>query len=488
MWHGKKRSIRKSPIAALIFLAVAGLGMVQSGTALAATLPNDDFANATPISALPFSDSGDLNGNTTEPGEPQFCNTQVQTTWYAFTPTASTTVNADLNGSDFGVVFNVYQQTGSGFSGLSFQGCIGSGGTSTFTAQAGVTYYFQVGSVQPGTASFEFHVQAIPPPANDDFANATPTGTLPFSDSVSNAIAATVEPEEPLPCEGGGQSGSVWWAFTPSASGSYSASAGGVLSATLAAYQGTSLAGLTQVGCAGPASVLTFQASAGHTYFIRASGPWNLAPNFPLGFQLEATPPPVASFFFTPSDPSGFDTIQFFDQSSDPAQVGIQSEAWNFGDGTTGTGAFPTHRYAADGDYTTTLTITTADGRTASTSQVIHVRTHDVAITKFTVPTSASPGQTRSITVGISDKRYPETVQVQLLIGNSQGGFDQVGTLTQQVAPTTGFSTIPFSFSYTFTQNDAAVGKVTFEAIATIQGARDALPADNTAIATTSVH
>lgn len=32
------------------------------------------------------------------------------------------------------------------------------------------------------------------------------------------------------------------------------------------------------------------------------------------------------------------------------------------------------------------------------------------------------------------------------------------------------------------------VGKVTFEAVATIQGARDALPADNTALATTTVH
>ncbi len=60
--------------------------------------------------------------------------------------------------------------------------------------------------------------------------------------------------------------------------------------------------------------------------------------------------------------------------------------------------------------------------------------------------------------------------------GNSQGGFDQVGTLTQPVPVTTGKATTSFAFSYTFTPSDAAVGKVTFEAIATIQGARDALP------------
>ncbi|MGN6677502.1 MAG: hypothetical protein ACTHKL_06915, partial [Streptosporangiaceae bacterium] len=100
----------------------------------------------------------------------------------------------------------------------------------------------------------------------------------------------------------------------------------------------------------------------------------------------------------------------------------------------------------------------------------------------------ASTGQTRAITVGISDKRYPETVEVQLLKSNSQGGYELVGTLTHVVAVQTGKSTAPFIFNYTFTPADAAAGKATFEAIATIQGARDALPGDNTAIATATVH
>jgi hypothetical protein len=38
-------------------------------------------------------------------------------------------------------------------------------------------------------------------------------------------------------------------------------------------------------------------------------------------------------------------------------------------------------------------------------------------------------------------------------------------------------------FSYTFTSNDTAFGKVTFQAVASIVDARDALPADNTATA-----
>jgi PKD repeat protein len=207
----------------------------------------------------------------------------------------------------------------------------------------------------------------------------------------------------------------------------------------------------------------------------------------PITFNIDITPAPEAAFGFQPANPSVFDRIQFFNESSDPGRVGIQSVAWNFGDGTTGIGPSPTYQYAADGDYTVTLTATTTDGRTGSESQVMHVSTHDVAITTFTVPASARPGKTGTITVDVSDKRYPELVQVQLLKGNTQGGFDVVATLTLPVPVKSGKHTTQFVFSYTFTQNDATLGKATFEAIATIQGPRDALPADNMAIATTAV-
>jgi PKD repeat protein len=177
--------------------------------------------------------------------------------------------------------------------------------------------------------------------------------------------------------------------------------------------------------------------------------------------------------------------LQFYDQSSDPGQVGFSSESWDFGDGTTmsNPGCCPQHRYAADGDYTVKLDVTTMDGRTASTSQVVHVRTHDVAITKFTVPQSASSGQTRSITVNLTNHRYDENVQVQLIRSVAGGGFVPVGTSTRSVPVRGGNRTTDFAFNYTFTKDDAALGKVTFEAVATITDARDSQSADNTAIA-----
>jgi PKD repeat protein len=476
---------------AVLVSAVASLALVQPGTAQAAGLPNDNFASATSISALPFSDSGDLNGATVEPGEPGGCGVGgARTVWYAFTPAAKVALNGDLSGSDSGMGVNFYSSRGSDFSDLSLLGCAVSGENFHLTAQAGVTYYFQIGDTPGQTEqNFRFHLERVPAPANDDFANATQVTTLPFTDTLEHPIGATIEADEPNACLGGAQNGSVWWKFTPSAGGSYTAQEFFEESTTLAVYQGTSPADLTQVACGGGGffSLVNFQATAGVTYYVRAFGPWDIAPDLPLSFKLQATPPPAAAFFFAPSEPSAFDSVQFFDESSDPAQVGIQSEAWDFGDGTSGTGSFPTHHYAADGDYTTKLTVTTTDGRTAAASQVVHILTHDVAITKFTTPASAKAGQTRSVAVGVSDKRYPETVQVQLLKGSSQGGFDQIGTLTQSIPPTKGTGTVPFSFNYTFTSSDTAVGKVTFEAVATIQGARDAFPADNTAIATTTV-
>jgi len=195
---------------------------------------------------------------------------------------------------------------------------------------------------------------------------------------------------------------------------------------------------------------------------------------------MDIAPPPVANFGYSYyySNISIFDPLTFWSYSDDPFYLGFSDYHWDFGDGSTASGYQVDHQYAADGDYNVFHKVTTTYGRTADTTKVIQIRTHDVGIAKINVPVSARVGQTRAIVVGLSNTRYPEVVEVQL-VKSVPGGYEQVGVLRQTVPVRPAKRTTEFSFNYTFTAEDAAVGKVTFKAIANLQGYRDNLPGDN---------
>ena len=82
---------------------------------------------------------------------------------------------------------------------------------------------------------------------------------------------------------------------------------------------------------------------------------------------------PVARFAVSPEVPSTSDTIQLFDCSNDPEQVGIAWRAWDFGDGATSVGLAPSHRYSMAGEYEVTLTLATFDGRVGRDTRVVSV-------------------------------------------------------------------------------------------------------------------
>ena len=464
-----------------------GLGSVNFNLAQVFRPANDNFANATPIGPLPFNDVVDNTNATTEPGEPQqYCSSSSNTVWYSFTPAVNATVRADMSGSSFSDnILLIYQASGPGFGGLSFLNCASYSNSATFSVQAGVTYYFQAGSIYGGSGELHFNLQELPRPANDDFANAKViSSTLPFDDTVDTTSASMEAGETTPSCAYSGPiSRSVWFAFTPTVSGAVSASIPtSVFTPVFAAYTGSSLANLTEVGCRiSRVNLLTLQVSAGTTYYFQVGDlyPWEQGGS--MQFRLEVPPPPVAGFDFYPGDPSRYDVVQFSSSSYDPANVGLQAASWNFGDGSTASGNNVSHQYAKDGAYSVTITVTTQDGRTASTTQTVQVRTHDVAIIKVTAPQSANAGQTRAITISVRNKNYPESITIDLY-KSVPGGYVWVGFLTLQVPVSTGNKTTTFSINYTFTAQDAQVGKVTFRAVATIGGARDAFPSDNEGI------
>jgi len=451
----------------------------------AVPVSNDAFANATVIPALPFSDAVDITPASSEPGEPiPSCSfgSSGRTVWYAFTPSETASISASVD-APFAHVLAAY--TGSAVGNLVQVGCTGAFGAKlTFVATTGTTYYFQVDGLFSQAGFLQFRLESIPPPPNDNFADAIVISALPFGATVDITSATTEAGERKGSCTifGGSVGRTAWYAFTPAETGSLAASiVNAPTNSVVTVYSGSSLATLTEVACrTGVGSLATFRALAGTTYFFQVDFQNDLGGQ--LDFRLDVAPLPVATFGFFPFDPTVFDVVQLSDQSFDPAGVGFEPQVWNFGDGATGTGFNVTHRYAADGDYTVELTVTTHDGRTALASQTVHVRTHDVAITRFMTPNAASSGQTRRIVVSINSKRYAETVEVQLF-RSVPGGFQQFGSLTQFVPMNPKSGTTDFAFTYTFTGDDAAIGKVTFKAVAIIVGGRDALPADNDAIA-----
>ncbi len=361
--------------------------------------------------------------------------------------------------------------------------------TVTALATLAVTSCTRELPLHPMRADFIAQDTGGPPPPNDDRNSARFVPFLPYFDS-TDVTNATVESGEPTSfCHDSiaPPTRTVWYLFVSHRPGTVQLTTRlfGPAPGIVTAYFDSAGTGLLPVGCNSNFGPVTFNADSGMVFFFQVSD--SAGATGPTVFSLQQDtigpppppPPPQASFFTQPFDPSTFDLVQFIDQSFDPAGIGIQSQQWSFGDGATGTGFFTTHRYAADGDYLVQLTVTTFDGRTGSTSRILQVRTRDVAITRFQTPATGMTGKTSRIAVDIQSNRFPETVQVQLF-KSVPGGSVLVATSTQTLPVRDRVTTV--LFSYTFTPADAFIGKVTFRAVATILGGRDALPADNVAI------
>jgi PKD domain len=465
---------------ALIFV-VAALALALPSAGNAAPPGNDDFASATPVSSLlPFSDSVDLSEATLESGEPGGpCWPLAGTSWYRLQPSQNTFVRIGTS-AGFDRSVDVFRQNGSGFGGLSFIGCSYGSSDLTLPLAGGGTYYVQVGRTPwtPGGV-LGLSINAVPPPPNDAFSEARAIGSLPYSDSV-DMLASTLEAGEPTPSGLGAFKGTAWWSFAAQQSGPLLLGTVGCCGTTnMGVYTGNAVGSLTEVPVTRSYGRAIFQATAGQTYRIQL-GHTGLYYGSQQGISLDRAPDPAVSIFSNPSDPSSFDMIGFYGSGYDPAGFQVDSWSWSFGDGGSSTGQAPSHRYLADGDYQAKVTMTMVDGRSASSTTTIHVKTHDVGIVKFVVPQTGQAGKTKTITVDVRSSRYDENVSVQLL-RSIPGGFEPVGSSVQLVAVHK--QATSFVFSYTFRLEDAALGKVTFKAVAAISGARDALPADNEVVA-----
>ncbi|WNZ29620.1 MAG: PKD domain-containing protein [Candidatus Bathyarchaeota archaeon] len=79
---------------------------------------------------------------------------------------------------------------------------------------------------------------------------------------------------------------------------------------------------------------------------------------------------PIASFTFSPENPSIYDSINIIDHSYDSDGT-ITSWFWDFGDGTNSTEQNPTHTFKEKNEYQITLTVTDNQGAEDSKTQTL---------------------------------------------------------------------------------------------------------------------
>jgi hypothetical protein len=460
--------------------ALAGLAvLVSPAPAAVASTGNDDIGSATAVGSLPFTVTEDTSGATSDPGDPTWCGNNGSV-WFAYTPATTAKVKVSTAGSNYDTVLSAW--TGSPGA-LNLFACNDNAGD-TLQSQlvlplaGGTTYYFMVtlccGTGRTGGGTLNMTLDPVPAPVNDNFADATPITAIPATQTV-DLTAATTESGEPLTVCNTDVQNTAWYSFTATATQSVTARLD-QFEASLAVYTGASLGALSQVSCRSfDFQSQVFRAEAGTTYYLQAGVPC-CAPAGPVTLHLDVAANPSVGVISFPSDPSTYDSVSFDPFFQDPAGGTIATQTWDLGDGTTSSDCCPVHRYASEGDYLVRVTVTTVDGRTASGTTTVQVRTHDVAIVDIAVPNTAHQGQTIAVTVRLQNTWHPETVEMDLFTGD----FNAVGTLTQFVpVRPPGGTTTRFSFSYTVTPNDVAIGKVTFRASANIQNQRDAQPADN---------
>ncbi|MCW4052202.1 MAG: PKD domain-containing protein [Candidatus Bathyarchaeota archaeon] len=103
------------------------------------------------------------------------------------------------------------------------------------------------------------------------------------------------------------------------------------------------------------------------TFTIRFNGGTETGDTISDSWEIDCTllhtwgDPPIANFLTIPDDPYTDETVTFNASASYDPDGTIESYAWDFGDGSNGTGETASHSFTADGIYTVTLTITDDD-------------------------------------------------------------------------------------------------------------------------------
>lgn len=87
----------------------------------------------------------------------------------------------------------------------------------------------------------------------------------------------------------------------------------------------------------------------------------------------------TASFEYSPAEPESGETVEF-DASASEADNEIDSYTWDFDDGSTGSGEFVSHSFAAASTYSVSLTVQDVEGNQDTTTESVTVSDEDAEV------------------------------------------------------------------------------------------------------------
>lgn len=293
------------------------------------------------------------------------------------TSTSATLVgNLDANGVSTSYYFQYGLTTSYSSTTLAYSIGTGSGnyGISVSGLSASTTYHYRVVAYNTAITTYGDDVSfttSPPPPGNDTFANRSAITALNLT-VTGSSVSATKEAGEPNHAGiAGGKS--VWWTWTPSASGSATIStAGSGFDTLLAVYTGSSVSALTSIAsndddtAHGVAtSLVTFNAVAGVAYQIAVDGNAGLSGSIQLTVTPPATgPAPIARISGEVRPVPGYPYV--YDGTGSTGS-GL-SYAWSTSDGQSSTISKPQFAFNSTGRKYITLIATDSIGRTSTAS------------------------------------------------------------------------------------------------------------------------
>jgi hypothetical protein len=262
---------------------------------------NDNFSQAQTLSGTSGAVVGDNSGATKEAGEPNHATDRGgASVWYQWRAPASGIYTFDTSGSNFDTLLAVY--TGNAVNALSIVASNDNAGSSArsrvaFNANANTTYRIAVDgkstALDPGTGLprgetglIFLNWSNLPPPLNDNFANAQPINGASGNIAGRNTVAGKEGGE---PNHAGNPGGaSVWYRWTAPSSGNFTfMTVGSDFNTLLAVYTGSKVDELNLISNnddvgGSTQSRVTFNAIAGNIYHVAVDGsvgvPGNLTP------------------------------------------------------------------------------------------------------------------------------------------------------------------------------------------------------------------